>query len=321
MKTAAGKPARAKHPTDKAKHGRANVFINGSYAPPGKACVSALDRGFLLGDGLFETLLVRDTTPVFLKEHLSRLRKSARAMGIRYPYSDQETGRIIQKAVANGRTENASIRITVTRGQSPAGLGVDRTAKPTVMIWARPLPSPFSTNFPKSLHLHIVAFPSALPAVSGFRIKSINYFHNILAFNQALKSRRHDAVLLTPQGKLSECSTSNLFFVQEGILKTPADECGPLPGITRDKVIAVALRAGMIVEKGAYDPLELQRCSEAFVTSSVRGIVAVTAVDGHGIGNKKAGPITRALIRRYEQLQQKQMGIALRSGGGKRRKK
>ena len=105
--------------------------------------------------------------------------------------------------------------------------------------------------------------------------------------------------MLNPWGHLTECTTSNFFFVEEGRVLTPSLECGILAGITREVVILLARQHGMIVEEGKWPPEQLETAREAFITGTIKGVMPVTRLDGKSVGDGKPGPMTQKLMGLY----------------------
>ena len=133
-------------------------------------------------------------------------------------------------------------------------------------------------------------------------IKTGNYLNNVLAKIEADHFGAHDALMLNPFGQLTESTTSNFFFVQDGRVMTPSLDCGILAGITRDIVIRIARENGIPLEEGVW-PIEiLDKADEMFLTGTVKHLIPVTRFDGKIIGDGKPGTITRSLMHFYERL-------------------
>ncbi|MEK7294390.1 MAG: aminotransferase class IV, partial [Nitrospirota bacterium] len=132
------------------------------------------------------------------------------------------------------------------------------------------------------------------------QIKSLNFLNNILAKQEATKAGAFDGIMLNAEGRLTECTTSNIFFVQHGTLCTPSVACGILDGITREVVLTLAKEQGLKTEESAYTPEALRQAEECFLTNTTMEIMPVRDVDQHLVGSGKPGPITLALHKQFQ---------------------
>jgi branched-chain amino acid aminotransferase len=131
-------------------------------------------------------------------------------------------------------------------------------------------------------------------------IKTGNYLNSVLALIEAKKRGAGEACMLNAHGKLTECTTSNIFFVRDGIAHTPSLESGILAGVTRSGVLRIARDSGVSVREGSFDADELRRAEEAFITSTTRGIMPIGTVDGRPVGKGAAArPVTRRLVELF----------------------
>lgn len=243
------------------------------------------DRGFTLGDGAFETLLGANGVVFRLDEHLERLRQALGKLRIPEPPGLRE--RVLQEAEGPQRS---AIRLTVTRGPAPGGLLPPAQVQPTVSVlrWDPPPPPP-------SLRGHIVRNPRNEKAL-GAGLKLLGYAEAILGVMEAEDAGADEALFLDLEGHLVEASASNVFVVQGGKLRTPPTSCGILPGVTRSWILESFEEAS---EAELY-PDDLFSADEAFLSSTVRGVVPLVAVDGKPIGGGAPGPLTRKVQERLE---------------------
>jgi branched-chain amino acid aminotransferase len=271
--------------------GRA-VSIDGVITLPEAAKVSVYDRGFLYGDGVFETLRTYGGTPFAVDEHLARLSASARAIGIELPVPERNLSHEISAVLASAANPESSIRVMITRGQGPLGLDPSLATTPLRVILVEPL-----TPLPAVIYRDGVAAVTthterAADAAPGAKVS--NYLASMLALNRARGAGAHEALLLDKDGLILEGTTSNFFVVLGGELVTP--DTGPiLAGITRAHVIEVAAKEGVAVRFRGLGRADLERASEAFLTSSLREIVPVVRVDDLRIGAGVPGPVTQRL--------------------------
>jgi len=280
------------------------VWVDGSIRPAGEPHITVFDRGFQLGDGVFETLRARGGHVTELAEHVARLRGSASALGIELPDGLDD---ILPVAIADllaaeglgGPDGDASLRITVSRG-SWASRGLlpprDVHLAATVAIQAWPVVPAPADHLERGLSL-VVSSVRRDPANPVVTLKTTSRADYVYARLEARRAGAEDAVFLTMSGHLSESTTANVFLVRraaDGVeeLATPALECAILPGTTRSWLLRWASGAGLRPVEGWLTPDELAAASEAFLCSSVAGILPVTRFNGHPVGNGKPGPWT-----------------------------
>ena len=280
------------------------VWVDGSIRPAGEPHITVFDRGFQLGDGVFETLRARAGRATELPEHLQRLRNSADTLGIELPPGlEQRVLPAIDELLAaeglGGPDGDASIRITVSRG-SWASRGLlpprDVHLRPTIVIQAWPVVPPPPDHLERGLSM-VVSSVRRDPANPVVTLKTTSRADYVYARLEARAAGAEDAVFLTMSGHLSESTTANVFLVRRGAdgleeLATPALDCAILPGTTRSWLLRWADGVGLRPFEGWLTPDELATASEAFVCSSVAGILPVTRFNGHPIGDGVPGPWT-----------------------------
>lgn len=278
------------------------IYVDGQVRAIGERHVSALDRGFTLGDGVFETIRVADGKPFRLAVHLARLRTSANALQLPIPWSDEDLASGVSEVTRANRLAEAVVRLTVSRGAARArGLLPPPHSVPTLVVQA----SPFRELSPEKLARGFGVSTSAIrrnESSPTSRIKTCNYLDNVLARLEAERAGSDEAVMLNSAGYLACCSAANLFLVAEGRIRTPAVECGVLAGITRQVVRELIGHLGLVWEEGWLSPAELVAAEGAFLTNSVLGVVPITSVDGHPIGGGRPSIATSRLRWLYEDL-------------------
>lgn len=268
------------------------VSIDGTLVAPEDAKVSVYDRGFLYGDGVFETLRTYRGAPFALEDHLERLQASARAVGIPLPVPLRTLERETQEALRAAGNLDSTIRILLTRGQGPLGLDPSGATSPLRVILVEPLRPPPASLYLDGVATITVRTDRAADAAPGAKVT--NYLASMLALERARAAGAHEALLLDAEGYVLEGTTSNFFLVIEGELLTPPKAL-ILAGITRAHVLALAGREGIPVRHGAIGRNDLASASEAFLTSTLRELVPVIRVDDLTIGPGTPGPITRRL--------------------------
>jgi branched-chain amino acid aminotransferase len=280
-----------------------HVWIDGALTPAGARHLSAFDRGFQLGDGVFETLRARAGRPTELDEHLARLRRSAAGLDFELPATleaDIQVG-IAALLAADGLAGpdgDASIRITASRGTvSGRGLLPPGPSTATIVIQAWPVPPPPAGHLEQGLHL-VVSAVRRDPASPLAALKTTSRADYVYARLEARRASADDALFLTTDGRISEATSANLFLVRQAAgggateLATPGLDCAILPGTTRTWILQWARGAGLEPVEGSLVPGDLAAADEAFLCSSVAGILPVTRFGGAPIGTGRPGPWT-----------------------------
>ncbi len=281
------------------------VYLNGSLLPLADARIAVMDYGFLYGYGLFETMRAYGGKVFRLDRHLERLAGSAETLGIAVDKSVLKDA-VMETIDANGLSE-ARIRLTVSIGEGgmvpdPASCG-----QPTVLVVAgeyRPLPNEVYDKGYRAI-VSSVRRNSRSP-ISG--MKSLNYLESMLARQEARAAGVDEAICLNEEGFLAEASTSNVFLVGEGALRTPGLTSGILPGVTREAVLKLAGKLGITTVEDDITLDELLQADEAFITNSVVEVMPLTEVDGKPVGTGKSGEITRKLMEGYKEMVRGEVG-------------
>ena len=272
------------------------VWINGRLSDDA-GVIAPADRGFLLGDGLFETLPVRGGVPLFLADHMTRLAASAEVIGLPVVHDPAEIAAgIAQLGAAMDLGDAFSVRITVSRGAGPRGLlpPSPREAAPVTMITAAPAAA--QRRAPMRLIVSSVRRNEGSPASA---MKSLSYADNILARQEAARLGADEAVMLNNQGHVACASAANVFCVlSDEKLLTPSTACGVLPGIVRARIIGLARDAGIEVEAGYLQEEEYQK-HPLFLTNSLIGVVPARSLEA---AEEPAPPLVRHLADAYRDL-------------------
>jgi len=222
------------------------VWLNGRFLPARDARVSALDRGLLHGDGVYDTWRTYGGVPFATAAHLRRLAAAARALGLPAPGAVSVWERRVHRLVARCGLADAAVRLTVTRGTAGEGLVPEGRARPTLLLTARRLPTHLGPRQAHGVPVVLLPFPrDAGPPWGGLKLVG----HPSAVVGRVTASRRGAAegLYLTAGGEITEATSANLFLVERGVLVTPPREAGILPGVTRALVTALARRAGFRV--------------------------------------------------------------------------
>ncbi len=277
------------------------IYINGTITPPEDAKISVFDRGFLYGDSVYEVMRSCGGRLVDLDRHVTRLGQSAQALGLPLPERTQILDAVSQTLAASGNDESY-VRIVLTRGEGEVGLATDLAINPTLLVIAKPLVLPSDEMYRGGVKVRLVGVQRTSAKAVDPSVKSGNYLNNIMALVEARKSGDYEAIMCDRDGWVAEGSSSNIFILQAGRLRTPSLSVGLLAGITRRRVLELATSRGLEVEEGRLRPQEIRDADEAFLTSSIRGILPISVVDGEVIAAPEScpGTVTVQLMEDYE---------------------
>ena len=280
-----------------------HVWVDGELHPATERHLSAFDRGFQLGDGIFETLRARAGRPTELPEHLARLHRSAEGLDIGLPsdidgsIADGIAALLAADGLA-GFDGDASIRITVSRGayRTRGVLPPDEVVAATVVIQAWPVAAVPDSHLERGLHL-VASAVRRDPQNPLATLKTTSRAEYVYARLEARRAGADDALFLTVDDHLSEGTSANIFLVRSAggkalELATPSLDCAILPGTTRSWLLEWASRVGLRPFEGALTRDDLAGAREAFLSSSVAGILPVTSFDGASIGDGIPGAWT-----------------------------
>ncbi len=271
------------------------IYVDGTLYDKNDAKVSVFDHGFLYGDGVFEGIRAYDGVVFRLKEHIDRLYRSAKTIALDIPLTPEQMTQAVLDTVAVNEQKDAYIRLVISRGPGDLGIDPGNCKQPTIVIICAEI-----KLYPKALYESGAAIVTSsvrrIPIQClDPRIKSLNYLNNIMAKIDARRAGALEAVMLNHQGRVAECTADNIFFVADGILKTPDLMNGALPGITRATVLEIGQALPMPTEEGNYGLHDLYNADEVFLTGTGAEIMPVISVDGRGVGNGKPGVITKRL--------------------------
>jgi branched-chain amino acid aminotransferase len=278
--------------------GPQHVWVDDRIEPAASPVLTAFDRGFQLGDGVFETLRARGGRPTELPEHAARMRRSAEGLSIALPDDlEPRLARAIDELLAveslGGPEGDASVRITVSRGPF-FGRGLlppDEHPAPTIVVQAWPVPPTPASHLERGLHL-IASAIRRDPESPLNALKTTSRADYVYARIEARAAGADDALFLTTDGYLSEATSANLFVVRGDRLATPALACAILPGTTRSWILRWGSAVRLVTSEGLLTTRYLHEADEAFLTSSVAGILPVTTFAGEPIGTGLPGPWT-----------------------------
>ena len=280
------------------------INVNGHLADAATATVSALDRGFLFGEGVYETLRTYNRRPFLLDRHLDRLRTSAGLIALAVPLDDAAYAeRLTETMGALSDTESdVYLRLLVTRGVGDLTYDPNSCPTPTVVIIARPYTETAPAVAASGITIVLSAVMRNHPDALNPRIKSNNLLNNALAMQEAIRVGADEALMCNYRGEIAECAQSNIFLVRDGVTLTPRLDAGLLEGVTRNFVFEVCAASGIPVREAVLHPEDLQSADEVFITGTTREVLAVTTIDNTPVRDGRPGPITLTLAERFRRM-------------------
>jgi branched-chain amino acid aminotransferase len=273
------------------------IYLNDRFVREAEALVSVFDHGFLYGDGVYETIRSYGDKIFMRDQHLARLRRSAEAIGLTIPARDWPSllhESMVRNGVGNDRTD-AYIRVTISRGTGDIGLDPALCPRPTLVIITKALKPPPPDRYQTGVSLVVAKTRRNLSSALDPQIKATNFLNNIQAKREAIAAGAFDSVLLNWEGHVTECTVSNIFFVQSGRLCTPALSCGILDGITRGVILTLARDAGIPMDEGRFNVEALMAADECFLSNTTMEVMPATQLNGRPIGSGSPGPLTKRL--------------------------
>ncbi|WP_066175039.1 aminodeoxychorismate lyase [Bacillus marinisedimentorum] len=288
-----------------------HIYLNGDILPEKEAAISPLDHGYMYGLGLFETFPVYGRCPFLLDDHLKRLHDGLSELGIMLQWSREQIIENLNRLLAANGLENAYVRLNVSAGNGAVGLQTEPYRQPTRIIYMKPLDP--TAGMPEKSAVFLKTKRNTPEGKS--RLKSHHYMNNILAKQEIGGTPGIEGIFLTENGFLAEGIVSNLFWMKNGKLYTPAVETGILAGIMRKFVLALARQAGIPAAEGFYRKKELLESDEAFITNSIQGIVPLDKIGTTELPGKR-GAAAMDLYKKYIQARTNLWSIYdLQSGG------
>ncbi len=263
------------------------TYLNGKILPHEKALVGVDDIGLSRAFGVYDGIMTYGGNPFEFARHYKRLSRSAKLLGLSVPVPEKELEEIILALVRKNSFKQPIVRVLLTGGTTLRGIDFNPT-KPTFIVLLEELSQPAPEAYKKGVRIITHDFQRQIPEA-----KTINYIAAVRLQGAMRKAKAIEAVF-TSKGLALEATTSNLFVVKKDKILTPQE--GILNGITRQVVIELARKAGLIVLEKNISVKELVSADEVFLTSSFKEVLPVTIIDGKKVGDGKIGPITKQLI-------------------------
>lgn len=282
------------------------VWIDGRVTPGAEARVPVLDRGFLYGDSVYEVTRTVQRKPLFFDLHMARMARSATGLFFDIPslsiIESAVSETIATAAKAQQDVRDFYVRVIVTRGGGDLDLDPAAADGPRLVVIVKPLKLPDSKLYKEGAALATVNERRNAPGHVQPEVKSGNFLTSVLAVAAARRRGGHEALLLDLHNQISEGASSNFFVFTGGRLITPPRSVGILSGITRGAVLKLAGSAGIAVVEAPLSLRDAIHADEAFISSSIRGVMPITRIDEYPIGAGRPGAATRKLMQLYFQL-------------------
>jgi branched-chain amino acid aminotransferase len=294
------------------------VNVNGRLCREQDAVISVFDHGFLYGEGVYEVLRTYRGELFLLDRHLARLRRSAGALALEPPLTDEAFATRIRETIAAlpverpGATEYY-VRVILTRGAGELGYDPATCPTPTLLVIVKELSGPPAWYFERGVRLALVSILRNHPGSVSPAIKSNNLLNNALAMQEAIRKGAAEALMKNYRGEIAECSQSNIFVVKDGRVGTPALGSGLLAGITRAFLFDVAPAAGLPIEERTIQEADLYAADEVFITGTTFEVTPVVAIDDHRIGAGTPGPLAARLLATYRTMALEAVAAARRT--------
>lgn len=277
------------------------VSVNGEFFPASEARISVLDHGFLFGDSVYEVVRTVGGKLFAADRHMKRLHASANALEMPLQRPDDWYVQHFRDMHSRADWQESYLRVIVTRGVGELDLHPASCPQQTVIGIAKPLPKWPDENYAHGCKVIVANVRRNPKTATDPAIKSGNYLNNVLAIMEARAREATEAIMMNVDGFLTECTTSNLFIIKDGTVRTPALNQGLLEGVTRGFTLEVCARLGLPCEEADLREEDLHGADEVFITSTTRDVMPVGAIGEHKL-SYVPGPLTIKIANAYHNV-------------------
>ena len=279
------------------------IFINKKLVTKNKAKIPVGDRGFLYGDGLFETMRGYSGNIFMFDAHLQRLFSSLNILKYKLNFDKSYVKLAVQKILNKNRLNacDSYIKLIVTRGIYNGGLNFEGSASPNLIIIAKELISYPDDNYKKGIKVVSSSVKRVRIGNPLYIHKLLNYFENIYARDEAYLNGVQEAIFLTRDHLVLEGATSNIFYIKDNIIYTPPLTQNILPGITRGVVADICRENKIRLKQRKIHYFDIAGADEIFITNSIAEIMPVSEIDKHMVNGKIPGYFTAKLMQLYKE--------------------
>lgn len=284
------------------------LYLNGTFMPLREGSVHVEDRGFQLGDGVYEVIKVMNRRLVWLDDHLVRLGRNLAEVSLSDAVSGHSLAEVLPELVTRSQVEHGSVYVQVTRGYAPREFVFPRPPHPTVLAYARSKPAPTTEEILAGTVLH----PVEDLRWARCDIKSTNLLAAVLAKEEARNAGADEALFVGPDGMVREGGSSNVFAVLGGVIRTHPLNNRILGGITRKHVLEIARREGRTVEERAFtldEVFSTPGACEVFTAATTKDLMPVVRIGGRVVGDGRPGPVTLSLLDGVRREQALSVGL------------
>lgn len=275
------------------------IFLGDKLVDEKDAVISVFDHGLLYGDGVFEGIRAYNGRVFLLDEHIDRLYDSAKAIALKMPMTKEELSAAVIETCKANEIADGYVRLVVTRGVGTLGLNPYLCDEAQIIIISAKIQLYPQELYDNGLRIVTVGTVRNHPEAINPRVKSLNYLNNVLAKIEAINAGCMECLMLNHKGEVAEASGDNVFAIKNGVITTPPSTCGALEGLTRNKVMELARKAGYEMREVPMARYDLYVADEVFLTGTAAEIISVVDIDKREIGDGKPGKITGELAEMY----------------------
>jgi len=271
------------------------VYLNGDYLPADEAKISIFDRAVNCGDAIYEVAGVLDGKLVDFDHHMQRYASSLEKLAIPQPLNRDQILVAFRKLVELNQIDEGLIYMQVTRGEAERDFVWPADIKPNVFMF---------TQHKSAAENELATTGIRLASVEDIRwarrdIKTTNLLAQVLAKKQAYDAGAYEALMIDPDGNVTECGSTSFFMVKDDLILTRPLSNDILPGITRKAVLALCNTHGLRLVESKFTLDDALAASEAFISASSSYLLPVTSIDGQAIGSGNPGPVFKQLLQIY----------------------
>lgn len=278
------------------------IYVGEGFYSKENAKVSVLDKGYLFGDGVFEGIRFYNSKIFRFDEHMKRLYDSAKVIMLNIPLGYDEFKELIKESVRRSGFVDGYLRVIVSRGEGDLGFDIRKCLNPCIVIIPAQLKLYPQESYDNGISLITVPTRRNLNESLSPRIKSLNYLNNIMAKIEATNHGFEEAIMLTNDGFVAECTADNIFHIKNGIIYTPATYHGALEGITRSLILEIAEKNKIKLVETTIVRYDLYTADEVFITGTAAEILPVINIDSRVIGSGKPGSMVSKLIEDFRKI-------------------
>lgn len=280
------------------------VFLNGEFVRASEAKVSAFDRGFIFGDGIYEVVPIIFGKMVDREEFWQRFQRSLEAIKLSLPYQKERFEEILRELIEKNSIQEGGIYMQLTRGRASRDFAFVKGIEPTVMAFV--FECRVIENEMKNKGVSIISVPDL--RWKRRDIKSISLLAQCYAKEQAVEAGVDEAFMIEG-GKVTEASSSSAFIIKNQTLITKPFSNEILPGIRRKNILTFAKNLGLKIDERAFSMQEVYEADEVFISAATFLILGVIKADGKIIGTGKVGEYTQKLRQKYVEKIKAEAGI------------